>query len=412
MLLKFGKGKIYVGYDLGNTFSQISYCLAGDVSVSTISAVAGEESYNIETLLLKRHNVNQWLYGKEALKAAQNEEGILVENLVEMALDGESVLIEGNAYEPVALLTLFVKKSLALLSMVAPLEKIAAFTFTCESMERRMQAVLETVLAGLNLKTSQFFLRSYPETYYYFMLHQPEELMQHSSALFEYRAGEIKVNVMRRNNKTTPIVITIEEDEYPFTKADDLTFLTIAAAVCKEERFSSIYLIGEGFDRSWMKESLAFLCERRRVFQGNNLYSKGACFFMQEQFEVTNYGSQYVYFGKDKLKANVGMRLFNQGEQSYCVLLDAGTNWYEAENVTEFYIQGEKVLEILITSLKGANSIVAKITLEGLESAVTRLRMHVFMKSESRLVVEVENLGFGELIWQNTNRWHEEMELY
>ena len=38
-----------------------------------------------------------------------------------------------------------------------------------------------------------------------------------------------------------------------------------------------IYLTGEGFENNWYPNSLKVLCNGRRAFLGNNLYSKGAC---------------------------------------------------------------------------------------------------------------------------------------
>ena len=64
--------KIIIGYDLGNAFSQISYSyLSQDCEVETLSCVAGEEHYNIPTVLCKRQGTGQWLFGREALRFAQ-----------------------------------------------------------------------------------------------------------------------------------------------------------------------------------------------------------------------------------------------------------------------------------------------------------------------------------------------------
>ena len=121
--------KIIIGYDLGNAFSQISYSyLSQDCEVETLSCVAGEEHYNIPTVLCKRQGTGQWLFGREALRFAQEypEEAILVEGLVGLAVTGGQVLVDGEAYEPVALLTLFMKRSLGLLSLVSAPERIVA----------------------------------------------------------------------------------------------------------------------------------------------------------------------------------------------------------------------------------------------------------------------------------------------
>ena len=73
--------KVAVGYDLGRTFAQISYCGLEETEPETVSAVAGTEQYNIPVVLCKRSGVGQWYYGKEAIKFAKEENGILVEDL-------------------------------------------------------------------------------------------------------------------------------------------------------------------------------------------------------------------------------------------------------------------------------------------------------------------------------------------
>lgn len=123
MLRKAGN-RIIIGYDLADTSSQISYCyIREDASVETVASVAGTEMYDIPTVLCKRVGVNQWLFGKEAVRFAKEnpEESILVDGLVEKALDGDVVVIEDQEYHPIALLALFMKRSLGMLSEVASL---------------------------------------------------------------------------------------------------------------------------------------------------------------------------------------------------------------------------------------------------------------------------------------------------
>ena len=74
-----------IGYDLGEEFAQISYWSLAEEEPETISAVVGTQQYNIPTVLCRKHNTEQWLYGKEAMKYAAEEEGILVEDLLNLA---------------------------------------------------------------------------------------------------------------------------------------------------------------------------------------------------------------------------------------------------------------------------------------------------------------------------------------
>lgn len=411
--------KLIVGFDLGEDYSQISYCIMNG-EVETLSQVAGTENYNIPTVLCKREGANQWLYGREALRFAQEEQGILVQNLLKMAMDGEQVQIDGTVYEPVALLTLFVKRCLGMLSQVAAADKIDALMITCENLNHRMLEVIGQVVAGLKLKLHKVCFQSHAESFYNYMIHQPQELWEFPVLLLDYRDDRISVYRMERNKRTTPIVVYIDCTKYPFpvydsmaeTEVLDKELLELATRVCGNDRISSVYLIGEKYSEEWLKESLRFLCRGRRVFLGSNLYSKGACYGMQERLCTGETGKTHVYLGKDKLKSNIGMRILRQGEESYYALLDAGVNWFEAEHTMECYLQDGNEIEIMITPLIGRERKYAKIVLEEFGGSLSRLRIHLFLQEESRLVVEITDLGLG-VIREGTERiWREEIDLY
>lgn len=420
-------GKIVVGLDLCDTYSQISYAGVDDGNVETVSSVAGGEVYNIPTVLCKREGVNQWLYGKEALRYASEGNGIMVENLLSLAIGGEPIQIEGESYRPEALLNLFARKCMGMLAQIAPVDKIAAFAITCEKLDNRILEVLGQVAAALQLKTDKVFFQSHMESFYNYMIYQPEELWNRQTLLCEYRDNSIQVYRMECNRRTTPIVVYIEDSRYPFTSYDpmpegvvmrrekmermDEECLHLLENVCNNQIISSVYLIGEHFSEEWMKESLRYLCKSRRVFQGNNLYSKGACFSILERFQPSETGRKHVFLGQDKLKTNVGMKIWRRGQASYHALLDAGVNWYEAEENFEFYLQEGNTVEIVLTSLIGGINRLAAITLEGLPEGVCRLRMHLHLKDEKHLTVEIKDLGFG-VFRPATNRiWEEELEL-
>lgn len=408
-----GSEKVIVGYDLGNKYAQIScYVTGSEEEIRTLSSVAGSSVYTIPLALSKRQGVNQWFYGSEAIRYAGEEEGILVENLLKLARDGEPVQIDGAPIDPVALLTLFLKRSLGLLSQVTNTERIGALMITCEELDHRMLEVLTVATEGLHLKTDQICFQSHVESFYYYNLYQPEELWQHKTILCEYGDASIRTYCMECNRHTTPVVAYMEEREFPFPVPEsDEKMQEIAKKLCENQMISSVYLIGEAFSRDWMKESLRYLCKGRRVFQGNNLFSKGACYGMMERLTPRENGKNHVFLGKDKLKSNIGMKVLRQGEESYQALLDAGINWYEAKNTMEFYLLEGRAVEILITSLTGKGNRIARIVPEELQEGIIRLRISVEMRDDTHLKVELEDLGFGTFRAATHHIWKEEIEL-
>lgn len=417
-----GGEKLIVGYDLGNEYSQISVAASETGEVSTLSLVAGAQIYGIPTVLCKRNGVNQWLYGKEALRCAREEQGILVENLLNLALDGEPVIIDGESFEPVALLALFFKRSLGMLSQAGISDRIGALMITCEVLDRRLFEVLESIVARIRLKAVKIAFQSYPESYYTYMLRQPEELWIRQSVLFRYENSRIRAYCMECNRRTIPVAVFMEEQVFALPAGEELSeqeraeeldraFLGIAQEVCDGGAIGSVYLIGDGFSEQWMKDSLRYLCRGRRVFQGNNLFSKGACHGMQERLNVSEVGRRHVFLGSDKLKTNVGMKLLRQGQEFYQALLDAGCNWYEAECSTEFYIQDENVITLDIVPLMNGRRRTEDIVLEGFPGGIARIRMRLNMETEESLAVEIVDLGFGCFRVSSGRAWRKKINL-
>ncbi len=419
-------GKLVVGYDLGEHFSQISYWL-GEGEVETLSSVAGEECYNIPTVLCKRTGVNQWHYGREAQRCAQEGQGILVENVLQLAMEGEPVQIDGITYEPTSLLALFMKRSMGMLSQVSATDKLTAMMITCERLDSRRIEVLNQVVANLRLKTDRVYYQSHEESFYNYVIRQPEELWKTRALLLEYRGTKVLANCMDCNRRTIPVVAYIESWEYDMPPYDpmpqeepmrqdkmeklDREFADIASQVCSRTSVSSVYLIGENYSEEWMKESLRSLCMGRRVFQGDNLYSKGACLSAMERFKPSEVGKAYIFLGEDKLKYNIGMNILSQGQEVYLALLDAGVNWYEAEHRFEFYMRGGNELELQIISLIGGECRNVQIVLEDMLPGMSRMRGHLFLTGERELVMEIEDLGFGSFRAATNQVWRKQIAL-
>lgn len=417
MLKLLNNEKLIVGYDLGDSYSQISYCIGSSEQVETLSMVAGAEDFNIPTVLCKREGVNQWFCGREALRYSSENGGILVESLLGLAAAGEPVQIEGNGIDPVSLLTLFLKRSLGMLFQVASIDRISALMITCGHLDQKLLPVLQQAVAGLRLRTDKIFFQSHTESFYNYMLYQPEDLWRARVLLMECRGECIRAFSMECNKHTSPTVVYIDELEYPFVtdlaspEQMDEDMLLLAQRVCEEKPVSGIYLIGEEFSGGWMRESLRYLCRGRRIFQGNNLYSKGACFGMKERLEPGSAGKAHVFLGNDKLKSNVGMKILRQGEKIYFAILDAGTNWFEAKNTFDFYMQGGSRVDLMITSLTGKGNKLAEITLEDMEEGLSRLRARIGLSDESHIVVEIEDLGLGVFRPASHHVWREEIEI-
>lgn len=411
-----GTDRVVLGYDLDDFNAQISYCPVDSYEAETVSSVMGNQIYDIPTVLCKRLGVNQWYYGREALRQAEAGEGTLVEGLFEKARKGIPVIVEDEEYDPVLLLSLFVKKSISILSAVVSLNKIAGVMFTTDVIDEKNVKIFQTIAEGLSLKTKLIYFQSHVESLYYYTIHQPKDVWNGQVLACEYEKDMMVTHRLEFNRNTTPIVSFSETEKFNNIEIGnkDRNFLNILHKNCDGRYVSSVQLVGNGFKEDWYKDSLKYMCVNRRVFAGNNLYSKGACYGVLEKICPSDVGREYIYLGKDKLKANVGMEVLRRGQTSYLALLDAGVNWYEVGSSVEFILQGENELEFKISSLTGNKVYKETMVLEELperKAGTTRVGLQIKMVSDNTIYVEIEDLGFGEFYPATGKKWVKEIVL-
>ena len=205
--------KIYVGFNVGDSSCQISY-RSGNDDIETVSLITGAEEYNIPTVLCKREGVNQWFYGKEALRYASEEsDGILIDNLLSLAKKGDAVIVDKVPYQPESLLALFLKRCMSLVSSVFS-EKMAGVLFTADNMTYDSIAICRQAVKSIGLKAEKIYFQSHAESFYHFLIRQSDDIWRNGSVLFECSGGVINAYRMESNFRTDPVVAFITETRY------------------------------------------------------------------------------------------------------------------------------------------------------------------------------------------------------
>ena len=424
------KHSYVIGYDLNDQVSQISYYeLHKDVPL-TLPDEEEDLKLGVPTVLCKRKDVSQWYYGKEAEKVVSRGEGTLVGKLLSFARSGARIELEGEAYDCVDLLVLFVRRSLNQLSMITEPDQVEAMIFTVDTLEGRSIDVLSKVASALPIPREKIFFQTYEESSFYYVLHQPDELWEHDVAVFDYSNQYMRAYHLWMNRRTTPVVSFVDRSDFTELKTpslmlgeeptddskdylDEYVLHTIHSLI-SAKTVGTVFLIGDGFDESWCKKTLKYLCMGRRVFQGKNLYSKGACYCAKDKINPCDLNKKYVFLGDDKLKFNVGLQMRKGQEEEYFALADAGENWYEAKKQFECILDEGSYVNFMITPLDGKEKQVLSVELIGLPTRperATRLRVMMEMKSETNLKIRIQDLGFGELFPSSGKVWTKETEI-
>lgn len=408
------KDRVYIGIDINDRYAMISYYQLNMVEPETVSTIAGSEYYQIPTLLAKRKNLGQWYYGDDARKMAKTTEVICVDSLLKRAVNGENIRIEDETYEAWELLALFLKKVMDLPQKLGNISTCDRLILSVERLSRANMEVFWKIAPKLGLLPEQFMVIDHKESFYYFALSQPESLWIHDVYLFENDGKNIHYYGLKRNTRTTPQVVSIKESiKTPVEETNkDEEFLALLQKAFENQIITTVYLVGEGFEGGWMKQSLTHICRGRRAFMGNNLYSKGACYagFLRDNGENWN----CIYMGENEMKFNLSLKIRDRGDVAFYTLISAGKNWFETKGECEVILSGTGEIDFWKQLPNSREAVIETLELTDLPSRpdrTTRLRISATPVSDEKIEVKIRDLGFGEIYRSTDKVWRYTMTM-
>ena len=405
--MELRKEPVYVGIDLNDRYAMISYYQLNMDEPETVSTIAGSEIYQIPTLLAKRKGLGQWYYGDDARKMAKTSEVICVDALLKRAVNGETIRIEDESYEALDLLALFLKKIMDLPKKLGNVFECDKLILSVERLSKENMEAFWKIAPKLGFLPEQFMVIDHKESFYYFALSQPSSLWLHDVFLFENDGKNIFYYGLKRNTRTMPQVVSIREGiRNPVDEDKDREFLGIIQRAFENQIVSTVYLVGEGFEGGWMKESLTYLCRGRRAFMGNNLYCKGACYagFIRDHGEEW----RFIYMGENEMKFNLSLKVRERGELAFHTLISAGRNWFESKGECEVILAGEAEIDFWKQLPNSREAVIETLELTDLPSRperTTRLRITATPVSDEKIEVQIRDLGFGEIYRSTDKTW-------
>lgn len=434
---KAKKNKLAIGIELKNDFTQISYCLLNQSIPDTYTMVVGREEFDVPTVLCKVNGTEQfksdkWLFGKEAMEVASRREGFLIEDLVLLAKNGASVEIDDQEYPIDLLFSIFIKKCLLAVVPSGKLEDISSVAFTLKDMDEKVMQVIRDATAQIPRCDMEISFLSYEDCFFQYLIHQPQEMWLHDVVLYHYREEGIVSYYFQANRGIDPCVCFMEKQFFPQMKMNNLstysneqknaylsqldeTFMEVNHEICDEKQISTVFLLGDSFANEWCKQSIKFLCHMGRVFQGTNLFSKGACYGARECVAPSTLTEEYCYLSEEKLKYNIGILCNAAGKDTTKTLLKAGANWYDAKADLDVILLKDNHVSLVISPLDGSKTKIAEITLDGFVARgnrTNRMGLHIEMSDVSNVTVEIKDKGFGEFFPATGQIWRESFSVF
>lgn len=407
---------IIVGLEIGKNQSQICYYDRREKEPVSISVKAGSNQYLFPTLLSKRPQEEVWHFGIEAEFFAQNEGEIRIPGLLGICAKEEETEFDGMMRKPEEFMEIYLKGCISLLGIAEPARQIKAVMITMPKLSGSLIRTVFKAAKNMGFSREQFFLQDYDESFYYYVMNHRKDNWNRKTGWFLFEENQVSFARLVIDNQRRPIVsciehgITAELSDDPFER--DENFYRLIDRSLGTEPYSSIYMVGDGFDQSWAVRSIPFLCKNKRhVYYGNNLYVRGACYGAKEKAQE-GVLKGYLYMSPSLVRHNVNMEMSVNGAQKMVSLVEAGKNWYEIHTKLELILDEREDLEFVVTPMDGNGKTRCSMKLTDLPkrpNKTTRLRLTVAYESEEHCIVTVEDLGFGELFPSEGKVWTEKV---
>lgn len=376
--------EVMIGFDLCPDYSQMTFYHQNNTEPITISMVPGEEKYQFAT-------------PKDLFS-----------------------LVEQNAELGIALLSNFFKESFERLRSIGRIKRIIVMVTMVKLRPIWARAIIGA-LEMLDIPREDIYLQDHKESFYNYVLNQKKELWNGKAALFEYGLDCIMAYEFSIAYGTRPALGQVIEkkrlfldkktrEEHAgreFSQVKDELFLQQIKDLFEGERFTSAYLIGEAFETSWMQKSLPFLCRKCHVFQGNNLYTKGACYAAMNKADPDS-GGRFLYNGPEMIEHNVGMQMIVKGNPQYKNMITAGVHYCMAAHECEFLLDDTQEVVLISKSIRGEQltHIIELTDLPERPNRGTRIHMELEFSAPDRCRVKMDDMGMGEQCPSSGKKWN------
>ena len=164
------KRPVYVGIDLCNDFSQVSYYNFTENEPVSVGFTGPESGYSIPTVISKTIGKDQWFAGDEALNSAALEEAVAVNGLIDKALLRNPVIVDDNSYMPADLLRIFIDEILQSVKIAAGVTEIEKICITTDTYHISLLNILSDVMLKLGFPKDKFTFLSHTESFVYYSL--------------------------------------------------------------------------------------------------------------------------------------------------------------------------------------------------------------------------------------------------
>lgn len=407
--------EIYLGLDLCRTNVQISYFREDKQEPESFGQLQNTDGGQLPYTMFYSAGEQKWYVGDSVKLARSQSDGIFVENVMDDMEKDRSVWIGERETGFEELLVILLKTYIREFLLRSEEYQLAGLTVTLESYQEPVYRALSVLKKELELTGEQFHVISHADAFFQYVLRQEEKLRTNSIAMFEYGTDGMEYCRLDRLHQGRTEVFSLrreslkEEIPYAMLLGDagklDRQFAELAREKLRETYFSTVYLTGQGFSEQWLKESTKVLCMGRRVFMGQNLYTRGACYHARFGAGERETGS--VLVTPDSVPYDIGVAIGElEAANRFYPIAPGGHEWYNMKGKVTVFLDGTNRVHLVYRNLLSGETAKEIIEIHGLPKRppkTTKISLEIEMFSRQMGAIVIRDVGFGK-IYPTTNK--------
>ncbi|MBQ9983977.1 MAG: hypothetical protein IJP29_05240 [Lachnospiraceae bacterium] len=406
---------IYIGLDLCKKNLQLSFFREDKKEPESIYQLNNSETYQLPNVMFYSLEEKKWYVGNNVSTIRFQQEGIIVEDIVHNIDSPNHVVVDGASYTYEVLLLILLRTHVEDFMARSEEYQLKGLTVTLETYHPTIYKVLCQLREELKLSKEAFYVMSHENAFFQYVMRQDEKLRTNSIAMFEYGTDGMEYYRIDKKHQGNTRIFTLKHDDMrsdmPYTmlfqdvEQLDKHFAELARERMRETYISTVYLTGPGFNDQWIEEATKVLCDGRRVFMGQNIYTKGACY--HARLGAYEEDRDYILCTEGSIPFDIGVNVGEvEGRNRFCPIAIGGKEWYNMNGKVTVFLDDTNRVEMIYRDKISKDIVKEIIEVHGLPKRppkTTKLCLEVEMYDEKMGAIIIRDMGFGK-IYPTTNK--------
>lgn len=412
----------YIGMDLCSDSTQISFYNDIKREPETVNQLNNKETYMMPNILFFSKTTGDWYVGSEASEARFKEKGVILDELYKNAGSEETVDVDGVKYTFKKLFLMMLKMHIDSFLYRYEGSTVKKLVVTIPEYNKSIFRAVSSLYKELGIPAENVVITSHLDSGLYYIFNQQKELWNNSVALFDYNADGLHYYRIDNTKGKTPESITVTHVDYSeqfnmalFTGDNilmDVTFAKIADNEMKKTYISSVFLTGLGFSEKWMNKSRNILCQGRRVFAGQNIYTKGAC-YKAVGGEYEEFYKRFFVETKENVIYDVGISSGDEEDEFIPIAL-GGRQWYNIHGKINIILDDTDMITLVYRNRRTEEETREVVKLTGIPkrpNKTSKFSLEVEFEDPHKGAVIIKDVGFGKLFPTTNKIYRKEFEV-